>query len=63
VEIAAKLAPTLNTTNLVFYVYDMEANKYNRIEAPEYWVDKNGYVHFRTSVGGSIIISDGPLSK
>ncbi len=63
VEIAAKLDPTLSTDNLVFYSYDSATNTYRQIEAPKYRIDANGYVHFTTSQGGSIIISDGPLSK
>lgn len=63
VSIAAKLDPKLNTENLVFYSYNKETNTYSRIPAPKYWVDKNGYVHFTTQLGGSIIISDGKLTK
>ena len=62
VEIAAKLAPGLDTSNLVFYSYNAETNRYTRI-ATSYWVDKNGYVHFTTTLAGDIIISDGNLVK
>ena len=62
VEIAAKLAPGLDTSNLVFYSYNAETNRYTRI-ATSYWVDRNGYVHFTTTLAGDIIISDGNLVK
>ncbi len=63
VDIAAKLDPALNTTNLIFYNYDPATNTYRQIAAPAYWVDVNGYVHFTTDQGGRIIISDGPLTR
>lgn len=63
VEIAAKITPDLDTNNLVFYTYDKTSNTYVRIQDSNHWVDKNGYVHFTTSVGGNIVISSGSLVK
>jgi hypothetical protein len=63
VQIAAKLDPALNTENLVFYAYNRAANSYTRIAATDYWIDANGYVHFSTTLGGNIIISDGALTR
>ncbi|MCL2056681.1 MAG: hypothetical protein FWH02_05620 [Oscillospiraceae bacterium] len=63
VRIAAKLDPKLKTDNLVFYIFDPVNNNFQRIPEPKYYVDKNGYVHFTTSLSGNIVISDGPLTK
>ena len=63
VEIAVKIDPAIDTSNIVFYAYDKVANTYKRIQAPRYWVDKNGYVHFTTELAGDIIISDGALVR
>ena len=64
VEIAAKVDLTgMDTENLYFYSYDKASNSYKRIEKPNYWIDKNGYLHFTTELAGDIIISNGPLQK
>ncbi len=36
---------------------------YTRITDPEYWIDTNGYLHFKTEYAGEIIISEGPLER
>jgi uncharacterized repeat protein (TIGR02543 family) len=62
VRVAAKVDLTdMDTDNLVFYAYDREANRYKRIENPEYRIDANGYLWFTTPYAGSIVISDGRL--
>lgn|GEM_PF-2403236 len=61
VKIAAKIAPALNTDNLVFYLYDSATNSYQKIANPKHRTDSNGYVHFSTSQAGNIVISNGPL--
>jgi hypothetical protein len=64
VRIAAKFDLTgMDTDNLMFYAYDKATNKYQRIPAPKYSIDKNGYTHFSTPYAGDIIISDGALAK
>jgi len=64
VEIAARVDLTgIGTKNLYFYSYDKKTNTYRRIEKPAYWIDKNGYLHFTTELGGEIVISDGPLER
>jgi hypothetical protein len=63
VEVAAKLDPNLDPANLFFYAYDKATNTYTRIQNPNAWVDKNGYVHFTTEVAGDIIISEGELVR
>jgi hypothetical protein len=63
VKIAARLNPDItDTSDLVFYLYDAAANKFSRI-VTNYRVDANGYVHFNTTQGGTVVISDGQLSK
>lgn len=63
VEIAVKLNPEVEPTNLVFYSYNKATNTYIQVANPRYWVDKNNYVHFNTNLAGHIIISDGALLK
>lgn len=53
----------LDTSKLTFYTYDKATGVYAPIAAPAYFVDKNGYLHFTTSVGGDIVITDSPLTK
>lgn len=61
VGVAAKVDLTgFDTKNLYFYAYDAATNRYNPITT-DYWLDANGYLHFTTTLAGSIIISDGPL--
>ena len=52
----------LNTSSLLFYSYDWFANQYTVIENPNYSIDEYGYLHFSTSMGGSILITDQPLT-
>ncbi len=64
VEIAAKVDLTgMNTAKLFFYSYDKAKNEYLPIYQPNYWIDKNGYLHFTTKLAGDIIISEGPLQR
>jgi len=64
IRVAAKLdLKGMDTDNLVFYTYDSATNTYQRITAPNYSIDSNGFVHFSTSYAGSIVVSDGPLVK
>ena len=63
VRVAARLVPNLNTENLYFYAYNSTANTFRPIPAPNYRVDANGFIHFTTSLGGDIIISEGSLSR
>jgi hypothetical protein len=62
VRIAARLPQGLRTNNLYFYTYNRERNTFRRITAPNSSVS-NGFVHFYTSTGGEIIISDGLLVR
>ncbi|MDR0963428.1 MAG: hypothetical protein LBM60_02285 [Clostridium sp.] len=64
VRIAAKFDLTgMDTNKLVFYAYDKATNRYQRIPAPKYSIDKNGYMHFSTPYAGDIIVSDGTFTK
>ena len=64
VEIAVQADLTkIDITDLHFYNYDAVKNTYARIWNPNCRVDKNGYLHFTTTLAGDIIISDGPLVK
>jgi len=64
VSIAARLNTSeMDRKNLYFYCYDKRKNSYMRIANPNYYVDKNGYLHFNTIYGGFIIVSEGPLTK
>ncbi len=63
VEIAVKLDPSFDHSNLVFYTYDKQTNAIQKIEHPSYWIDANGYLHFTTEFAGDIIISNGLLKN
>lgn len=51
----------LNVNSLQFYSYDVASNNYSEI-ATEYSIDRNGYVHFTTPTGNSVVITDAPLT-
>ena len=51
----------LNVNSLQFYSYDVASNSYSEI-ATEYSIDRNGYVHFTTPTGNSVVITDAPLT-
>ncbi len=53
---------TLNTAALQFYSYDRVTNSYTRIAAPAYTVNANGSLTFSTTLGNTIIITDGPIT-
>lgn len=64
IKAAAKLdLKGMDTKNLYFYSYDAATNRYSRIQNPRYYVDRNGYLHFATTEGGTIIISEKPLAR
>lgn len=51
----------LNVDTLSFYSYDVASNSYSEI-ATEYSIDRNGYVHFTTPTGNTVVITDAPLT-
>jgi hypothetical protein len=63
VSAAARLNPALNKDTLVFYSFNPATNRYRQITDMEYRVDANGYLHFSTGDGGSVIITDSLLAK
>ncbi|MEG1429323.1 MAG: hypothetical protein RSC64_05945 [Hydrogenoanaerobacterium sp.] len=64
VKVAVKADLTeLDTKSLKFYSYDKKTNIYTELPKTAYTIDTNGYLHFTTTVGGEIIITDKPLVK
>lgn len=64
VNVAAKTEFTeMETGNLRFYSYDRATGSLTLIAQPNYRIDNNGYLHFTTGTGDTIIVSDGPLAK
>jgi len=64
IRVAARVDFTgMSTGNLYFYSYDRGANTFRRIANPNHRIDGNGFIHFNTDMGGSIIISNGPLVR
>ena len=53
----------LNRQTLQFYAYDKTKKTITLIQAPNYWLDKSGYLHFTTTSAGHIIITDKALIK
>jgi hypothetical protein len=61
VTVQAKVDLTgMKTDNLVLYSY--ADGKVAKLAVP-YSTDENGFLHFLTSTGGTIIVSDGALAK
>ncbi len=52
---------TLNTANLQFFSYDPVTNTYARVTTT-YTVNANGSISFSTTLGNTIIITDGPIT-
>jgi hypothetical protein len=64
VAMAARVDLTgMDAAGLHFYNYDAATNRYTAITAPNYRVDTAGFLHFTTSQGGYIVISQGPLVR
>ena len=64
VKIAAKMDLSgMDTEKLCFYSYDKAGNTYRLIANPQYYVDRNGYLHFAVTKGGTVIISEKPLER
>lgn len=62
VNVAARLNfAGMDKTKLAFYSYNEKTKQLAQIEAPAFWFDANGYIHFSTAMGNCIVISDGPL--
>jgi hypothetical protein len=53
----------MDTKHLRFYSYNSARNTYAPLAAPSYWIDNAGYLHFSTTVGGAIVVSEGPLTS
>ena len=53
----------MDTKQLRFYSYNSARNTYAPLAAPSYWIDNAGYLHFSTTVGGAIVVSEGPLTS
>lgn len=63
VQAAAKPSLSeLDTDKLRLYTYNMSANTYREITDSDHFFDKKDYLHFHTTVGGYIVITDRPLS-
>lgn len=54
---------SFNTKTLYLYSYDKSSNKYRQLTNTSATVDKNGYLNFKTSYGGEIIVTDSLLKR
>ena len=64
VTVTAKLnLAGMNTKTLQFYTYDRTKKTLTPIAAPNYSIDKNGYLHFTTNMGNTVVITDSVLQK
>lgn len=62
VDVSAKLdLRGMDTSKLVLYTYDAVQNRYSMLSDQTYFIDANGYLHFTTSEGNYIIVSEGQL--
>lgn len=63
VDVAARVDLSgMDTAKLHFYTYDAAANAYREIPQTNSFIDGSGYLHFNTSAGNNIIISEGDLT-
>lgn len=51
----------MDTSRLILYSYDAVQNRYSILSDQTYFIDVNGYLHFTTSEGNYIIVSEGQL--
>lgn len=64
VEVAAAVDLTgFNTDSLYLYRYDRETGKYEPMSKTEHFVDTKDFLHFMTTKGGDIIVTDKPLTE
>ena len=64
VAVTAKLnLASSNTKTLLFYTYDRTKKTLTPIATPNYSIDKNGYLHFTTNMGNTVVITDSVLQK
>jgi len=62
VNYAVKIGTDLaNARQLMLYSYDPVTNRAMTINNSNIWLDRNGFVHFTTSLGDDLVIADGPL--
>jgi len=62
VDFAVKTGSHLsNATNLFLYSYNPKTAQYQLIQNPKISFDSNGFLHFTSSIGNDLIVSDGPL--
>ncbi|MFC0215740.1 alpha/beta hydrolase [Paenibacillus chartarius] len=61
-EVAVKTDKKMNAGNAIVYSYNRENNTYAKMNTTVR-IDDSGYIHFKTRVGGDIIISDGDLTN
>lgn len=52
----------LDSSKLVLYSYDLVKNSYSMLPEQTYLIDANGYLHFTTSIGNYVVVSEGPLA-
>lgn len=59
VEVAARLNLSgIDSQRLFFYAYQPTSNTYREIRSPQNWVDSKGFLHFYTSWGGDLLVTD-----
>ena len=58
VRVATMLDGGVDASNLHFYVFGRNANSFRPLEPGFVMVDGRGFLHFSTSVGGDIVITN-----
>jgi hypothetical protein len=59
VKLFASVGTGVDASSLVFYSYNAANNSYSRIDVTGVSVDANGFLSFNTTVGGTILVSEG----
>ena len=52
-----------NKNTLKFYNYNVATNTYKELINPNYTIDAKGFIHFNTTMGNYVIITDEPLVR
>ncbi|WRS27801.1 hypothetical protein U6B65_01335 [Oscillospiraceae bacterium MB08-C2-2] len=62
VEVAVKnKLASVKAESMYFYTFNSTTGQCVQLENTGAWLDSNGYLHFNTTAGGNLVVSDGAL--
>lgn len=63
VEVIIKLPAGMSADDIRVYAFDRATNTFTAVRIANPWLDKNGYIHFKTATAGEFIVSAGALIR